>query len=1123
MSSEVGSGHVSIFPVMPGFKSKVTKETQSAGAAGAKAFSGGFKGAGTLAGRALGKDLKSALSSQAGDLGAAELRKLTGEVASASAALAKARLKQQDDAGRVRVAEARLAEAIEKSGAGSSQAIAAEERLASVRRVHAATTDAVTAASLRLKGAQDSLRKAQDAAVVSSVVSSGGVRQLARDFRAGLTDANAARSAFIGVAGSVGGLIRAVSDVTGLTHLGRLLRLSAQQAYTSFTSLASTVGGGLARAWSATSGWAANVGRTVGAALAPAGRVAANVGRTIATPFVQLGSRVASWMSPVTTQVSGLFSKVAASAGPAFSRITASVRSLAGPLGAAASSSFQTVVDAAGRAASAAGRALGSGIQSAATAGVTVAAAGIGVAFGKGLARLTSIDTAQAKLRGLGNDAESVTAIMGDALASVRGTSFGLGEAATVAASAVAAGIRPGEALQGHLKRIANNASAAGMSMEEMGSIFNKAATQANGVQNDVISQLADKGIPIYQALADQMGVTAGEVFKMASEGKVDFETFSRAAEAAAGTVADEMGRTVPGAAKNFFAAMGRIGANALQGIYGKIGPLIQAATAALGPIEERAKAFGDVLLRIVGPAMDWVTGLFNRIAEGGALFTGALSGMSGLIGPLAGVLVAIGSGGLAGILARLGPLAAMLGPLGGLLGALASPLGIAAAAFAGLALSGGDLGDISVGVTELVGNVVSALPGLISTVVGIIPTIVSELLARLPLLISLGAELIGTLVQGLVTAVPMLAMGALTLLQGLIGAIVSNLPVIITTAIQLVTTLIQGIVQAVPMLVQAALQLVTGLLTAIVAALPMIIEGGIQLLLALVMGIVGALPTLLQAALGLVMGLLDAIISNLPMIIDAGIQLLLSLVTGLIDALPQLITAAIELVLQLVVGLLTMLPKLIEAGIQLVVSLITGLVKAIPQIIAMLPQIVTAIWDGLAGVDWLGLGAQIIQGIIDGFFSMVGAVGDAIGSVVGGILDFFPHSPAKKGPLSAPGWRRLKSSGAATMEQFIAGAEGKSSAFGDALSDVALSSSTRLQALANVGSSTVAAAVAERSRPDSTSASASREGSERPIYMEGRLFGWLREMANGEARIVLDAYKTEQRQASARGFVGGV
>ena len=42
MSSEVGTGHISIFPVLTGFKAKVSKETQSAGAAGAKTFEGGF-------------------------------------------------------------------------------------------------------------------------------------------------------------------------------------------------------------------------------------------------------------------------------------------------------------------------------------------------------------------------------------------------------------------------------------------------------------------------------------------------------------------------------------------------------------------------------------------------------------------------------------------------------------------------------------------------------------------------------------------------------------------------------------------------------------------------------------------------------------------------------------------------------------------------------------------------------------------------------------------------------------------------------------------------------------------------------------------------------------------------
>src|SRR5690625_3396662 len=186
-----------------------------------------------------------------------------------------------------------------------------------------------------------------------------------------------------------------------------------------------------------------------------------------------------------------------------------------------------------------AGKSLGDRLATWGKRGAVVAGGAIagvaGTALVKGFGRLRAIEHAQATMRGLGHDADAVRQIMDNALASVKGTAFGLGEAATSAASAVAAGIEPGEALTGHLSNVANNAAAAGISMEEMGQVFNRAATQANGVQNDVISQLADRGIPIYQALAEQLGVTAGEVFKLASEGKVEFETFSAAAEQAAG------------------------------------------------------------------------------------------------------------------------------------------------------------------------------------------------------------------------------------------------------------------------------------------------------------------------------------------------------------------------------------------------------------------------------------------------------------------------------------------------------------------------------------------------------------------------------------------------------------
>lgn len=250
-------------------------------------------------------------------------------------------------------------------------------------------------------------------------------------------------------------------------------------------------------------------------------------------------------------------------------------------------------------------------------------AAVLGTALVKGFGRLKAIETAQAKMRGLGYDSETVSKAMDNALSSVKGTAFGLGDAATAAGQLMAANIKPGEQLEGVLSTVANNASAAGTSFDEMGSIFARAASQANGVQNDVISQLADRGIPIYQALADQLGVTAGEVFKMASAGEIGFDVFQKAATAAAGTVADEMGNTTTGTFDNMMAALGRLGAKLLEDIYPLIGPLFKDITAWLDEatvkVEPLVTAFGTWLkeaFQNVSTAVQETTSWFQRNAD---------------------------------------------------------------------------------------------------------------------------------------------------------------------------------------------------------------------------------------------------------------------------------------------------------------------------------------------------------------------------------------------------------------------------------------------------------------------------------------------------------------------------
>lgn len=226
-----------------------------------------------------------------------------------------------------------------------------------------------------------------------------------------------------------------------------------------------------------------------------------------------------------------------------------------------------------------------------------------GIAFGaalkKGFGRLSAIEDAKAKLTGLGHSAKTVDKIMVNALASVKGTAFGLDAAATLAATAVAAGIKPGRELERTLKLVADAATIGGTSLSEMGAIFNQVAA-SNKVQGDTINQLNERGIPILKLLGDVMGKNQGEVAELASKGKIDFATFQKAMEQGLGGAALKSGKTASGAFKNMGAAFARVGAALLKEVFPKIGEGIGGITKWLDditPIAERiGKSWGKML-----------------------------------------------------------------------------------------------------------------------------------------------------------------------------------------------------------------------------------------------------------------------------------------------------------------------------------------------------------------------------------------------------------------------------------------------------------------------------------------------------------------------------------------------
>ena len=339
------------------------------------------------------------------------------------------------------------------------------------------------------------------------------------------------------------------------------------------------------------------------------------------------------------------------------------------------------------------GQGLGSKLSAGMGKTLKVGAASAGVAAGgaiaasltKGMGRLTAIDSAEAKLRGLGNSGGDVAKIMENANAAVKGTAYGLDAAATTAAMAVASGIKPGKELEQVLKTTADTAAIAGASMDEMGAIFGSVAARGK-LQGDDLMQLQSRGIPVLEMLSAQLGKTTEEVSDMVSKGKVDFATFEAAMRDGLGGAALESGNTFKGALENMGAAAGRVGATALKPFFGLMREGFNGATDALDGVNASLKPVAQNLTQFINsnvvPAMNTLKKSLGQaltspqMVAAGNTMKAVFNEIAGAAQRLAPVISHIGS--------ALGKAAGQLG--GAAFNVFATGLSAAASAASGLA-----------------------------------------------------------------------------------------------------------------------------------------------------------------------------------------------------------------------------------------------------------------------------------------------------------------------------------------------------------------------------------------------------------------------------------------------------
>lgn len=1005
MSSEVGSAHISIFPVMTGFRSKVNKEVKSTGDEASNSFKSAFRNAGGISGRKLGKQLKESFAASSKGLADDALKVFTDDVKAATNELSKARMKQADDAGKVRVAEMRLQDAIAKYGEGSTQAVAAEERLASARRKSEQSAADVKDATEKLNIANEFAAKAQQELAQYTNQSSNAFARAAKNFLAGAKSLDAGKSSATGMAGALGSLVRAASGIDMWGPITAKATAGLARVKASIADFASSAKNKMQIA-------AAEIGNAISDGLSRAGSkvqtVVGNIASRLPQPIKSVCSTAHTWFSNIETAAKSVFDKLPDSA--------------------------KTGIEGAKSAVSAGMSAIGKICSSAANAFKSVSTAIVGVGAGAtvmlgklavtgGFNRALSIEDACAKLKGLGHDAGSIDEIMNNALASVKGTAYGLGDAATTASQLVASGVQQGDQLTSVLKTVGDSAQISGRDFTEMGSIFSKVAA-SNKLQGEQVNQILDSGIPILQFLAKHYGITAEEAQKMVSSGKVDFENFAAAMQENLGGAAQSAGTTFKGAMANVKAAFSRLGEkamtpvlNGLRDIFNAAIPLVDAVTTKLTPVFEQ---WGDLVSNTIAPkivdAFEKITAVLN-----GDSFSGFSNGILAAI-PLVGSLVAaMGGTGLLGTIGELLVNIPMVGPalkglvgdsalLGNALKLLGGPVGIVLSLIAGLVAISPQLQQTLAQVAETAG---SALMGAVSTLAPVLQDIFDKCAQAASEIFPVLVECMGQIFETLGTVIAQLAPVAAEILQPLLDCIsqlIEPLTNILTVILPPLTSLLDGLIVLVG-------QLVAGIESLLLPIITAVIQGILDLLtkcspwldqlgstFETVMDLIGDTLEVVGGALNQFMSVAGYVIEQVVQFLVSTLEPAFAAMAPFISGIVSSVNRAISSIAQIVQGVVNLVAGLISGNWSQVwqscQQIASGAVGALGGILSGIYNAAMAAVSG-AGTWLWNAGSQIIAGLWNGISGAIGGLYNNIWNALSGLVDeamsaLGIHSPSR-------------------------------------------------------------------------------------------------------------------------------
>ncbi|GGB41751.1 hypothetical protein GCM10011409_19120 [Lentibacillus populi] len=347
---------------------------------------------------------------------------------------------------------------------------------------------------------------------------------------------------------------------------------------------------------------------------------------------------------------------------------------------------------------------------------ITLPAAGAATAIGGitaalGWKRLVGLDSAQAQLKGLGYNTKEVGRISKQVTKAIDGGMTTMAEGTSVAAGALAAGVKEGSELERYIKLVGDAAVGANRPVGDMAQIFNR--VQGSGKLMTQELNMIEDGMPGFaQAMAKNLGVSQEEFRKMVTAGEVNSKQFLDVMEDFAGGMASAYSDSWQGMVANTKAYIGIIGENLLGGVFEKSKESIAEFIEFLK--SDEVVAWAQKVGKQIGVMFSLVV---DKVQSAIQWFANLSKSQQSMIMKFGAVALAAGP-----ILVVLGTLGGIIGKLSAGLGTLITPLSKAKGVFGLLSITAAD-GTKKVG---LLSRTFTLLTGPVGITIGIIAALVT-------------------------------------------------------------------------------------------------------------------------------------------------------------------------------------------------------------------------------------------------------------------------------------------------------------------------------------------------------------------------------------------------------------